>query len=275
MKIAAVEAIAGLARVEASEVVAAAYGGAAPVFGPDYIIPKPFDPRLILEIAPAVARAAHGQRRGAPADRRFRRLSPRPGALRVPLRPADAPGVRGGAQARRKRIVYAEGEDERVLRAAQTLVDDGIAAPDPDRPPRRDRSARSSEMGLRHATWTSAVQVLDPAADDDVFEPLVPRIPASGRTARHAAGRGGAAAAHAGRPWPPPCCCTPAWPMRRSAAAPATGGGRSSMSCRSSRAAPDVSRDLRAVLPDPAQRRAVHLRHPHGASIRPPSRSPK
>ena len=58
MKIAAVEAIAGLARVEASEVVAAAYGGNAPVFGPDYIIPRPFDPRLILEVAPAVARAA-------------------------------------------------------------------------------------------------------------------------------------------------------------------------------------------------------------------------
>ena len=58
MKLAAVEAIASLARAEASEVVAAAYGGAAPLFGPDYIIPKPFDPRLILEIAPAVARAA-------------------------------------------------------------------------------------------------------------------------------------------------------------------------------------------------------------------------
>src|ERR1019366_3141260 len=58
MQLAAVEAIAALARVEASEVVAAAYGGTAPVFGPDYIIPKPFDPRLILEIAPAVARAA-------------------------------------------------------------------------------------------------------------------------------------------------------------------------------------------------------------------------
>src|ERR671939_1519416 len=58
MKVAAADAIAALARVEASEVVAAAYGGNAPVFGPDYIIPKPFDPRLILEIAPAVARAA-------------------------------------------------------------------------------------------------------------------------------------------------------------------------------------------------------------------------
>ncbi len=58
MKLAAAEAIAELARIEASEVVAAAYGGIAPVFGPDYIIPKPFDPRLILQIAPAVARAA-------------------------------------------------------------------------------------------------------------------------------------------------------------------------------------------------------------------------
>jgi hypothetical protein len=58
MKVAAVEAIAALARVEASEVVAAAYGGTAPIFGAEYIIPKPFDPRLILEIAPAVARAA-------------------------------------------------------------------------------------------------------------------------------------------------------------------------------------------------------------------------
>ncbi|MEO8713609.1 MAG: malic enzyme-like NAD(P)-binding protein, partial [Acetobacteraceae bacterium] len=58
MKIAAVEAIAGIARMEASEVVTAAYGGAAPMFGAEYIIPKPFDPRLILEVAPAVARAA-------------------------------------------------------------------------------------------------------------------------------------------------------------------------------------------------------------------------
>ena len=71
MQLAAVEAIASLARVEASEVVATAYGGQAPIFGPDYIIPKPFDPRLILEVAPAVARAAMDSRRGAPADRRF------------------------------------------------------------------------------------------------------------------------------------------------------------------------------------------------------------
>ena len=74
MKLAAVEAIADLARVEASEVVAAAYGGAAPVFGPEYIIPKPFDPRLILQIAPAVARAAMAERRRDAADHRLRRL---------------------------------------------------------------------------------------------------------------------------------------------------------------------------------------------------------
>ena len=94
MKIAAVEAIAKLARVEASEVVAAAYGGAAPVFGPEYIIPKPFDPRLILEIAPAVARAAIEFRCRASANHRFPGLSARPRTLRLPLRLPHAPGVR-------------------------------------------------------------------------------------------------------------------------------------------------------------------------------------
>jgi malate dehydrogenase (oxaloacetate-decarboxylating)(NADP+) len=71
MKIAAAEAIARLARVEASEVVAAAYGGNAPVFGPEYIIPKPFDPRLILEIAPAVGPRRDGERRRPPPHRDF------------------------------------------------------------------------------------------------------------------------------------------------------------------------------------------------------------
>ena len=148
MKLAAVEAIAELARVEASEVVAAAYGGTAPVFGPDYIIPKPFDPRLILQIAPAVARAAMDDRRRAPADRRFRRLPARTGALRVPLRPADAAGVRARRKAAPARVVYAEGEDARVLRAVQTLVDDGMARP--VLIGRRDVIAqRVRELGLR------------------------------------------------------------------------------------------------------------------------------
>ena len=171
MKIAAAEAIAGLARMEASEVVAAAYGGAAPVFGPDYIIPKPFDPRLILEIAPAVARAAmdSGVARTPIQDfaayqRELERLVFRSGQLMQPVFEA--------AKQAPKRIVYGEGEDERVLRAAQTLVDDGIALPILlGRRAVIERKVR--EMGLR-IDLTDGVRVLDPAHDDDVFGPLRP-----------------------------------------------------------------------------------------------------
>ena len=170
MKIAAVEAIAGLARVEASEVVAAAYGGSAPVFGPDYIIPKPFDPRLILEVAPAVARAAMatGVARRPIVDfdayrRDLERFVFRSGQLMRPVFEA--------AKASPKRIVYGEGEDERVLRAVQTLVDDGIA--EPILIGRRaviERRVR--EMGLRMDLHES-VRVLDPETDNAVFGPLV------------------------------------------------------------------------------------------------------
>jgi malate dehydrogenase (oxaloacetate-decarboxylating)(NADP+) len=128
MKLAAVEAIAELARVEASDVVAAAYGGQAPMFGPDYIIPKPFDPRLIMHIAPAVARAAMeaGVARKPIADfavykHELERFIFRSGQL---LRP-----VIEVARKSRPRIVYAEGEDERTLRAVQSVVDDGLAQP--------------------------------------------------------------------------------------------------------------------------------------------------
>jgi len=171
MKIAAAEAIAALARMEASEVVVAAYGGSAPVFGPDYIIPKPFDPRLILEIAPAVARAAmqSGVARRPIRDlvqyqRDLERFVFRSGQLMRPVFEAAAKTPR--------RIVYGEGEDERVLRAAQTLVDDGIA-----RPILLGRRAvierKVQEMGLR-LDLMDGVRVLDPVLDDDVFGPLVP-----------------------------------------------------------------------------------------------------
>ena len=171
MKIAAVEAIAKLARVEASEVVAAAYGGSAPVFGSDYIIPKPFDPRLILEIAPAVARAAiaTGVARRPITDfhayhRDLEKFVFRSGYLMRPVFEAAARDP--------KRVVFAEGEDERVLRAAQTLIDDGIAYP--ILLGRRDViAAKVKEMGLR-LDLTKAVRVLDPTADRDVFDPLVP-----------------------------------------------------------------------------------------------------
>ena len=170
MKVACVEAIAVLARVEASEVVAAAYGGAAPVFGPEYIIPKPFDPRLILQIAPAVAAAA--MRSGVAlrpiADfdayrRDLERFVFRSGQLMRPVFEA--------AKADPQRIVYAEGEDERVLRAVQTVVDDGIARP--ILLGRREHiEARVRSMGLR-MDLRDAVTILDPSADHAVFEPLV------------------------------------------------------------------------------------------------------
>ena len=170
MQLAAVEAIAELARAEASEVVAAAYGGHAPVFGSEYIIPKPFDPRLILHIAPAVARAAmasgvarHPITDFAAYKRDLERFVFRSGQLMRPVFEA--------AKAAPSRIVYAEGEDERVLRAVQTLVDDAIA--EPILLGRRAVIAeRVRAMGLR-LDLGGAVKVIDPAQDMDVFGPLV------------------------------------------------------------------------------------------------------
>ena len=170
MKVAAVEATAELARVEASEVVAAAYGGVAPVFGPEYIIPKPFDPRLILQIAPAVARAAMASGVATrPIEdfdayrRDLEKFVFRSGQLMRPVVEA--------AKKDRQRIVYAEGEDERVLRAVQTLVDDGLA--EPILIGRQDEIARRvREMGLRLKLGEN-VRILDPELDRSVFDPLV------------------------------------------------------------------------------------------------------
>ncbi|MGK7868249.1 NADP-dependent malic enzyme [Falsiroseomonas sp. E2-1-a20] len=170
MKVAAADAIAALARMEASEVVAAAYGGAAPTFGPDYIIPKPFDPRLILEIAPAVAKAAmeSGVARRPIADmakyrQELERFVFRSGNLMRPVFEA--------ARKRPARVVYAEGEDERTLRAVQTVLDEGLA--EPILIGRRDViSAKAAGMGLR-MDFSESVRVLDPQADAAVFGPLV------------------------------------------------------------------------------------------------------
>ncbi|MBC9177968.1 NADP-dependent malic enzyme [Pseudoroseomonas ludipueritiae] len=170
MKVAAVEAIARLARIEASEVVAAAYGGAAPTFGADYIIPKPFDPRLILEIAPAVARAAmdSGVATRPIADFNaykevLERFVYRSGDL---MRP-----VVFAAKKQPRRVVYSEGEDERVLRAVQTVLDDEIA--EPVLVGRREViAAKVRAMGLR-MDLEESVKVVDPAQDTDVIEPLI------------------------------------------------------------------------------------------------------
>ncbi|VVT23016.1 NADP-dependent malic enzyme [Rhizobium sp. EC-SD404] len=129
MKLAAVRAIAGLAREEPSDVAARAYSGDTPVFGPDYLIPSPFDPRLILRIAPAVAKAAAetGVARRPIADfeaymDELNRFVFRSGLIMKPVFSA-------AKVAEKKRVIFAEGEDERVLRAIQVLVEDGLAKP--------------------------------------------------------------------------------------------------------------------------------------------------
>ena len=129
MEIAAVHAIAELAQAEQSDVVASAYAGATLSFGPEYLIPKPFDPRLMMMIAPAVAQAAaaSGVARRPIADlAAYRdRLQSFVYASGTTMKPIFAVAKR----ARRKNVAFAEGEDRRVLRAVQVLVDEGIARP--------------------------------------------------------------------------------------------------------------------------------------------------
>jgi malate dehydrogenase (oxaloacetate-decarboxylating)(NADP+) len=128
MKSAAVLAIADLAHAEMSDVVATAYRGQRLKFGPDYLIPTPFDPRLIERVAPAVAKAAmdSGVATRPIADleiyrQRMARFMYQSGASMEP--------VFAAAKITQKRVAFAEGEDDRVLRAAQVIVDEGLARP--------------------------------------------------------------------------------------------------------------------------------------------------
>ncbi len=128
MKIACVHAIADLAKEATSEIVSAAYGGESLVFGPEYLIPKPFDPRLISRICPAIAKAAMDS---GVAERpiedleayanKLERFVFRTGLVMKP--------VFDKAIADPRRVAFAEGEDDRVLFAAKVLLDDGIAQP--------------------------------------------------------------------------------------------------------------------------------------------------
>ncbi len=128
MKVACVRAIAALARREASDVAARAYGGKAPCFGPDYLIPQPFDPRLLVQLAPAVAQAAMDSgvatRPIADMDAYRERLMNFVFRTGLVMKP-----VFDRAKADPKRVVYAEGEEETVLRAVQTVVDERLARP--------------------------------------------------------------------------------------------------------------------------------------------------
>ncbi len=129
MEIAAVHAIAELAQAEQSEVVAAAYVGEQLAFGPEYLIPKPFDPRLMIKIAPAVAEAAVASgvasRPIQDMDAYRERLQSFVYASGTMMKPIMATAK----LAKKKRVAFCEGEEERVLRAAQIVVDEGIARP--------------------------------------------------------------------------------------------------------------------------------------------------
>src|SRR6476659_3677179 len=127
MKLACVRAIAALARREASD-LAAAYGGDVPCFGPEYIIPRPFDPRLLVMLAPAVARAAMDSGIAtrpiadfAAYEEKLGQFIYRTGLLMKP--------VYDRARSDRQRVVYAEGDEETVLRAVQTVIDEELALP--------------------------------------------------------------------------------------------------------------------------------------------------
>jgi malate dehydrogenase (oxaloacetate-decarboxylating)(NADP+) len=164
MEIAAVRAVADLARAELSDVVAAAYGSAPMQFGPEYLIPKPFDPRLIARIAPAVARAAIDS-----------------GVATRPIADFDAyhaqleqfvyhsgnfmkPIFASAKLLPRNRVVYAEGEDERVLRAVQVVLDERLARPIlVGRPAVIER--RIERYGLRMKPGVD-VEVINPELDD-------------------------------------------------------------------------------------------------------------
>ena len=159
MKLAAVKAIGDLAMVESSDIVASAYGDQDLRFGPEYIIPKPLDPRLIIWVAPAVAKAAMesgvATRPIADFDAYCRSLERHVYRTGLVMRP-----LFDRARQDPKRLVYAEGEDERVLRAVQITVDDDIVRPILVGR-RKAIEARISDLGLRLEIGDT-VQVVDP-----------------------------------------------------------------------------------------------------------------
>ena len=226
MELACVEAIAELARIEPDEVVARAYGGAQLLFGPEHIIPKPFDPRLALLIAPAVARAAMATGRRAPPDRSIspptssacQRFAYRSGQLMHPVFEQARSTLQARRLCRRRgraRAARGAGGDRRAARASGA-----------DRAARawcRRGSPRSACAWCR-IDGISRSSIRSPTRRS--MPPLDGALCRAGRSARRDAGaarkrvrrRPAIAAAHAAR--------TRGWSMRRCAAAPPTGGSR-------------------------------------------------
>jgi malate dehydrogenase (oxaloacetate-decarboxylating)(NADP+) len=162
MKIACVRALAELARKEPSEVVARAFGEHSGGFGPAQIIPKPFDPRLIVELAPAVAKAAMDSgvatRPIADFDAYRQQLSQFVFKSGLVMRP-----VFEQARNAPKRVIFSAGEDDRVLRAVQIILDEGIARPILIGRPEIIRH-RAERLGLRFRPGTD-VELVDPSSD--------------------------------------------------------------------------------------------------------------
>ena len=185
MKIACVRALAELARKEPSEVVARAYGEqAAAASAPNQIIPKPFDPRLIVELAPAVAKAAMDSgvatRPIADFDAYRQQLNQFVFQSGLVMRP-----VFEQARADPKRVVYSDGEDERVLRAVQIVLDEGVAKPILIGRPEIVRR-RAERLGLRFRPGVD-VELIDPS-ERPALRPLLGRLsPAHGAARRHRA----------------------------------------------------------------------------------------
>jgi len=164
MKMACVKAIAELAQAEQSDEVALAYEGQDLNFGPEYIIPKPFDPRLIVQIAPAIAQAAMDS---GVATRPIEDMDAyRQQLLGFVYRsgPLMRPLFKQARTTPPKRVVYADGEDERVLRAAQTVIDEQLAYPILIGRP-AVIEMRVKKLGLRLAAGTN-VEIVNPEDDE-------------------------------------------------------------------------------------------------------------
>jgi len=162
MKVACVQALAALAQAESSDIAQLAYGSGPTTFGRDYIIPRPFDPRLLVQLAPAVARAAMDSGVASRPIEDFavyrQRLSEFVFRSGLAMKP-----IFENARKAPKRVIYAEGEDERVLRAAQVLIEEGIARPLLiGRPEIIER--RIKQLGLRLEVGRD-IEIVNPASD--------------------------------------------------------------------------------------------------------------
>jgi malate dehydrogenase (oxaloacetate-decarboxylating)(NADP+) len=192
MKKAAVTALASIAESEASDIVLSAYRAETFVFGPDYIIPKPFDPRLILEIAPAVAKAAmeSGVATRPIADlaayrEKISTFVYRSGFVMKPV----FDEAKGASHVSRKRIVYAEGEHPYVLQASQHVVTEGIARP----------ILVGRRSGILHAIKHLGLRIRE-GQDIDIFDPETdPRVGQLGEEYHRLVERRGVSPSHARR----------------------------------------------------------------------------